>query len=546
MVPPRHLRTKYNAQLRRSISVKSWPVTRVLQLYGGYFPAVVALALPVVFLTGDSDTFILPRAAIVMAGACVGIGLALLIPDRPVLGALRWPLIAAAVAALLAFAFSVSWPLGVAGSYTRYESLPMRLSYLGLLAAAAWLVRTPSQREWTVGALVFATTVASLEAANQWAGHVAFRPDGNLGNANLLAALIAMCIPLAVERGLRGNWLILGWWAAVAGLAFGLFVTTSRSGALGALAGALTVGVLSIPHRRAAVAAAAAGAVVMAGSLGYLLLGPLRSVNDDPASLRLGLWRDGLHLIATRPITGWGEDTTGLVFGQYLSRDYAALVTFDRIHSGPLDIAATQGLVGLAALGWVLVVLARAAWRARSGPLVPGLAGALVGYSVWVLFNFDWAPATGAFWLMAGTLWSTASPGRAPAKDAPGPAAWQPIAAVALVIAAVVLGAFPVIADAWYERGRADISVDLDPLQAQYHWALGAGLIARGELGAGVDELRRAGDLGEPEPGLYVELGDGELQLGDRVRARRDYQRALEIDPYYTPAAQRLSAMGAG
>ena len=43
---------------------------------------------------------------------------------------------------------------------------------------------------------------------------------------------------------------------------------------------------------------------------------------------------------------------------------------------------------------------------------------------------------------------------------------------------------------------------------------------------------------------MYLELGDMELQLGNRDQARRDYQRALEIDPYFTPASQRLAALG--
>ncbi len=56
--------------------------------------------------------------------------------------------------------------------------------------------------------------------------------------------------------------------------------------------------------------------------------------------------------------------------------------------------------------------------------------------------------------------------------------------------------------------------------------------------------MRRAADLGESEPALYVELGDTEAQLGKLADARRDYERALEIDPYYAPASQRLAAAG--
>ena len=82
-------------------------------------------------------------------------------------------------------------------------------------------------------------------------------------------------------------------------------------------------------------------------------------------------------MIAARPLTGWGEDTTGLAYGQFLSRDWSPGVTFDRAHSGPLDIAATQGLIGLAALGWLLLVVSRRAWRRRAarnvGVTVPKL-----------------------------------------------------------------------------------------------------------------------------------------------------------------------------
>src|SRR6202171_3505502 len=108
-------------------------------LLGGFaasFPPAVALALPPAFRPAAVDSFILPRASIVIAGACLGAGLALIVPSGTRLETLRWPLAAAAAAAVLAFAFSISWPLSLAGAYTRYESLPVRLAYIGLFAAA--------------------------------------------------------------------------------------------------------------------------------------------------------------------------------------------------------------------------------------------------------------------------------------------------------------------------------------------------------------------------------------------------------------------------
>ena len=116
---------------------------------------------------------------------------------------------------------------------------------------------------------------------------------------------------------------------------------------------------LSLP-----VAAASVGAV--GAAVIFILVSPLQALNDDPAALRIHLWQDGLRLLAARPLTGWGEDATGLSFGHYLTQDYAGLVTFDRVHSGPLDVAVTQGVLGLAALAWVVVVVFRAAWKRRT------------------------------------------------------------------------------------------------------------------------------------------------------------------------------------
>jgi O-antigen ligase len=515
----------------------------------GYLPAAIALAIPTVFLPAAEDSFILPRASIVIVGACLGAGLALIVPSARRLETLRWPLAAAAAAAILAFGFSVSWPVSFAGAYTRYESLPVRLAYLGLFAAAVWLLRDRRSRELVVPAFVVGTSVACVEAIGQWAGHVPYRPDGNLGNANLLAALVAMAFPLSISRGLRSGRFAVAWWVGAVVMTGGLVATTSRSGGLGVLAGCLVLVVLSLP-RRLAVGAAIASAAVIAAALLLIMVSPLHLLNDDPGPLRIHLWQDAAHMIAARPLTGWGEDLTGLVFGRYLSGDWSPGVTFDRVHSGPLDIAATQGLIGLAALGWILMVVFRRAWRWRGASSVAALAAACAAYSVWVIFNFDWAPATGAFWLLLGTLWSeiqsAENPQAAPISGEPAlvPPFWRSALALVAVLAAIGLGVLPVLADTWYLQGRADLSVRVDPLQSRYHWALGQSLIGRGSLQHGVEEMRRAADLGETEPGLYVELGDREAQLGHGAQAREDYRRALQIDPFYAPASQRLAAGG--
>ena len=544
-----------------------------LERLGGFLPAAIALALPTVFIPFAVDSYILPRAAIVIAGAGLGCGLALLLPGGPTLGRLRLPLIAAVAAALLAFVFSVSWPLSLEGSYTRYESLPIRLAYLGLLAAPVWLLRDQASRERVIPAFVIGTTIASFQALGQavllLSHSIAYRPDGNLGNANLLGALLAMAIPLAFARGLRAPKFGVPWWAALVVMASAVVATTSRSGGLGAVAGCLAVIVFMLRGKKALIGATAALAVVGTG-LALIVFSPLRFLNDDPGAARLHLWSDAIRMIAARPLTGWGEDATGLVYGRFLSGDWAPEV--DRAHSGPLDLAATQGVIGLVALAWVLVTLSRGFWRWRFAGSIGPLAAACLGYTTWVLFNFDWAPATGVFWLLAGTAWSgvraaesetppipattrsgshsgrlglkVAFRGLAGARWAPTVRFARATGAAALAAGVIWLGAMPVLADVWYYQSRLDLSVIVDPLQGRYHWVLGQGLVAMGSTSRGLTQLQLAARLGESDPQLYVDLGDADQRLGRTADAQAAYRMAVLIDPYFRPARDRLAGKG--
>ena len=299
----------------------------LLERLGGFLPAAIALALPTVFIPIAVDSYILPRAAIVIAGAGLGFALALLVPGRSSLGPLRLPLIAAAAAALLAFAFSVSWPVSLVGSYTRYESVPIRLAYLGLLAVPVWLLADHRSRDRVIAAFVLGTSIASLQALWQevlLANHlIDYRPDGNLGNANLLGALLAMAIPLAIARGLRGGRFVVAWWLGVAVMAGALVATTSRSGGVGALAGCIALVVLSLRGKRALWRRGQGRRGDRGGAPRDPLL-PSASSTTTPGPSRLHLWPDAIHMIAARPLTGWGEDATGLVFGRLSQRELGA------------------------------------------------------------------------------------------------------------------------------------------------------------------------------------------------------------------------------
>jgi O-antigen ligase len=492
--------------------------------------------LPVVWVPTAVDLFILPRAALV-------VGFGVLLPALAV--GLAWPparerrlalpVAAVAAAAVLAAAFSINPWLSVAGAYTRYESVIVRVAYLGLFAGTAVLCGGPHARERVLRLFLVGCSVAALEAVWQGARHELARPDGNLGQPGLLGALLAMAVPVALQVGLR-DW---RWLPALLPLGAGLYYSSSRSGWLGALAGCVVFGVLVAPRRWRQPALAVAGAALAIAIL-VLLLSPLRGLNQDTGGARLGVWSDSLRMIAARPLTGWGEDATGLVFGRFQTRDWEPGNTFDRIHDQPLDLLVAQGVVGGLAWAWLLGSLGLrliGGWL-RGAPALAGPAAACVAYLAWSLLNFDWAPATGAFYVLAGVAWATGSPphswGGAARRAAVG--AWL-VAAVG-VAAGLVLALPPVLADIAYRAGDPARAVALNPLQARYHQALGEQLGTTSPQG--LAELRHARDLGDYDYSFLIELGDAERKDGHLAEARQAYKAAEDVYPFDPTAPQRL------
>jgi O-antigen ligase len=485
-----------------------------------WLPAALAAMLPTLFIPNSVDGYVLPRVSLTLAGA--GLLLAAgLVAGRRSLGPLRVPALAAAAAAVAAAATTIAPAITLAGAYGRYESLPVRLAYLGLFCGAAWI----GERRRTVAAYLAGCGVAAVEAIFQAGTHALPRADGNVGNANLLGALLAMALPLAAGRALaatppaRRAWIALG-----ALLTAGLAASTSRSAWIGALLGLGVLAAFLVPRRaRWLVAAAGVAALLIAGAA--IALTPLRDLNNDTGEARPAVWRDSIAVVGGRPVLGWGEDTMGLVFGSRQTGDWAPGHNFDRAHSMPLDLAASQGLVGLAACAWLLGTWWLLAWRRRREPGMAGVAGAAAAYLAWSLVNFDWAPATASFWLLAGS--GAGVPAVATVARA-RPLRW--VAGAGALLLGLALAVPPQVADIAYYAGRPGLAATIDPLQPAY-WA------ARGDL----DGLRQAAALGDPDPAAYLALGDAESRAGHPAAAAAAYRRALQRYPFDADARERLS-----
>lgn len=497
------------------------------------------------------DAYVLPRTslAIVAAGSMVAAAAwACGLRPLPRVGGIMIAAVGCvAAAALLAWLFSVNPRLSLAGAYVRYESAPVRLTYLGLFLGGTWLGSARARR-WAANAFIVGCSTAAVEALFQWASHAPFRPDGNLGQAGLLGALLAMAVPLSLQAGLRYR----PWLLTLPVLCSGLLVSTSRAGWLAGLVGLLAwlgFRAQTAQGRRLIFAMGGVGAVL---AVVLLVASPLRTLNSDTGAARVGVWGDALRAAAARPLTGWGEDATGLVFGRYQSADWEPGDTFDRVHDQPLDLLVTQGVLGsLAALfmwGWFWVrAWSRAAAAAglSVGSETAGLLGAVAAYGVWSLLNFDWAPATGPAYLLAGLGWGGLANSPGPAAAAHDLARWAGRAAASVwLVAGLVLAVSPVVADRRHYSGDNRGAVAADPLKAAYHQALGEQLGVN--TAAGLAELRRAFELGDYDYSFNVELGNAALAAGDRALARAAYERADSVYRFDPTARNKLRALGPG
>lgn len=214
------------------------------------------------------------------------------------------------------------------------------------------------------------------------------RASGSFGHPNTLATFEALALPGALALGLKGaaaaRPLAL---ASFAMIFAGLALSLSRGGLL-AVAGALLVMASWAPFRRIVlVAGALVGALALIGAnpLGetqdaQVLSQRLESISYSAGGVdpRFRLWEVTPQIIADHPILGIGENAFPQVAQRYGLLLENSASTYEHAHNIPLTIAVELGLVGLAALMWLTVALARTLIRAyRAAPADRGLTLAL-------------------------------------------------------------------------------------------------------------------------------------------------------------------------
>jgi O-antigen ligase len=517
------------------------------------------------------------------------------------------PVLALVGSAVLSTLLSVNPTLSLFGAYTRYEGLITVATYAALFWLSAQCLTRPSQARWLLRAMLAGAAVECAIACSQaLAASVsgdlsAFgessttfsgvaRAIGTMANANNLAIWLAMLIPVGAYEAINAGAL----WGRILATActllmvVTLIVTFGRSAWIGAALGVVLTLALSLRAvtMRKKLITGAAGIVIAGGvfvgigtltqRLGVPVIGPayerlvsIASPTAGSGGVRLHLYADTVRLVTQRPLVGYGPDTFGLVSPSRSTGDWTPGIVVDKAHSDILQVAATQGILGVGANLWLLGSAAVMLAKNRARPGVPAVAGAVLAYQVAIMLNFAWFPVTAPFWIILGVGVTLSESTRdvermiriRPMVRGTGVA----LGAAACVLALVMLSVRPALANYHYGQALGDWSARQRAPALQQIAAARADDSAQSEYAAfqGDVEADLAGErpgpdadlvaarhsyeealaAGEMYPSVPIRLAYVDVALGDRGGALAAARAASDLDPY-GPAVKLIAELG--
>jgi len=332
----------------------------------------------------------------------------------------RTPVDWAALGWLAALVIVSAAALDRAGSFPRVTKGFMPL----LVGLAAW--HTADARRGRRALAVYLTAFAIVSALGLvlWVMHgasFASRARGLVGHYMTFGGELLLFIPVALAISLTARTPRWRWGAAaVALLALApLAATFTRSAWLGLFVSCAVILAVERPLGLVFLALAGVAAWFLApGAWGARI----HSV-ADPANLwnrqRVFMWEAGVRMFRDHPLTGVGLQDLHALYDQYRSPD--SVERAGHLHNAYIQIAASMGLVGLAAFAWLYASLLRTAWaglkvgagRHEGSELAAGVrlgvTAALAGFLVAGLFEWNFGDEELLYHLytLVGIAWAS-------------------------------------------------------------------------------------------------------------------------------------------
>jgi len=488
------------------------------------------------------------------------------------------PLLLFIASGALSTVFAENRNVALLGTYSRYDGLLTLVTYAALFWLAVHSLASANEARSLVHVLIAsgcaAAVVAIVQSLHDSLQYSTVAPAfGSLGNPNVLGAFLALVIALAVGELLVSVTLpariLLASVVIVCGLA--LMLSLSRSSWF-ATAAAIVFLVVARPRRLRALAVLTAPVVGLlllvvvvsyassgSGQLERTLVERVMSTLD-PHTLeraRTGIWGDSLRLVASRPVVGYGPDNVGLVFPRFQTGDWGmtyALATgnirepIDKAHAELLQVAATQGAVGVATYLLIQLAFLRALWRARRIDQAVIAGAGWIAYQLVLQLNFAALAAALPFWIFAAAATALCDAVRTRTETVDRRSTGLLLAPAFAAAAAVSLWGIilPYLADSALRQAvDADYAGrprDAQPLAAQARqmmpwesvYAVEVGNIAfeRHDWPGARSAYQRAAELGTFNPLVYRNLALADLNLGLGADAKAAARKAVELDRF--------------
>lgn len=182
----------------------------------------------------------------------------------------------------------------------------------------------------------------------------------------------------------------------IALMAFGVFLTGSRSSEVGLVVGAIVGGLMLIHHQgkhtlsRISLGLVITGGILIGAWYGYKLWSSRTDEITHSGTIRLIVWEGALKLAARYPFLGTGPETFAYTY--FLTRPEAHNFTterdfiYNKVHNEFLHFLANSGVLGFATYAYLIYSFLRSL-KHRQGGYV--LISGIVGISVANFFGFS-------------------------------------------------------------------------------------------------------------------------------------------------------------
>ncbi|MFC1517986.1 O-antigen ligase family protein [Candidatus Margulisiibacteriota bacterium] len=460
---------------------------------------------------------------------------------------LKWPLLGMAGVAILATLFSPIKTLSFFGEYWIGEGLLTFLTYLALFFLALQIIND-EQKLWKL--LQFAYLAGLIMTLFGFLEMWFLTPEGyfniaqpgmtsTTGFKNYTAAYLSMAIVI-------GWGMLLKYWTdkrlkilmilAQAILIFGLIFSQGRAGFLGFLLGSGLLGIMLFRKFDLRKLGKVIIITLLITLFILLIFGPqiklIERFKNTPLSSdpRLLLWSSAIDIFRANPVLGIGFNSYKYFYPRYAPNygvnvfynpDAEGFSVWQRLaHNEFLDILSAQGPLGLLAYCWFLILLFRTGYtwfsqKSENERLLPAiLLSAVAAYLINQQLGFGNVSYTPLFWVMAASLFLTATPEN---NELPSPE-WSPLLKTQL--AGIILIVILVLT----YTTRAYL--------AENHYHQGMMAIAAGYNIEAVRELNSAVRLNRSSNYYQSDLAAAYRLNNELPRAITIYQESLLKNPY--------------